>query len=127
MSKRHICKSKFHVCYHFLRNLWKAWEKNFINPSCPKHPKIFNWSKKWHRFSESFHLFETPKRCVKIKKLCYFPPSSIAMRSIKTVFCQTPDLCHFHFLDNRTPSELLTNSAINNTFLEVVIKQSWYF
>ena len=24
--------------------------KNFINPSCPKHPKIINWNKKWHNF-----------------------------------------------------------------------------
>ena len=35
MSKRHICKSKFHVSSHFLD--MKIPEQK---PSCPKHPKI---------------------------------------------------------------------------------------
>ena len=50
MSKRYICKRKFHVCYHFLDIYESPRRKNFINPSCPKHPKIINWNKKWHNF-----------------------------------------------------------------------------
>ena len=40
MSKRHICKNNFHVCHHFLDIYENPGRKNFINPSCPKHPKI---------------------------------------------------------------------------------------
>ena len=42
MSKRYICKRKFHVCYHFLDIYESPRRKNLINPSCPKHPKIIN-------------------------------------------------------------------------------------
>ena len=40
MSKRHIRKSNFHVCYNFLDIYENLKRKNFINLSCPKHPKI---------------------------------------------------------------------------------------
>ena len=59
-------KSKFHVCYHFF-SYENPRGKSFINPSCPKHPKIITWNK-------NGHLFESPKRKVKRKKLCHFPP-----------------------------------------------------
>ena len=39
MFKRHIYKSKFRVCYQFFR-YENPRRKNFVNPSCPKHPKI---------------------------------------------------------------------------------------
>ena len=45
MSKRYICKSKFHVCFQFL-DMKIPGEKTF----CPKHPKKINWNKKWHKF-----------------------------------------------------------------------------
>ena len=60
MSKRYICKNKFHVCYHILDVYENHRRKNYINPSCSKHPK--------------FHLFEVPKRSVKMKNLCHFSP-----------------------------------------------------
>ena len=54
MSKRYICKSRY-ICFMFVTILSiyiyeSPKRKNFINPSCPKHPKIINWNKKWHNF-----------------------------------------------------------------------------
>ena len=106
--EHHIFKSEFHVCYHFLKYFWKSQEKNFINPSCPKHPKIINWNKKWHKFifshffvvqrkrfmkvgRPSSNLYEAPKRSVKIKNLCHRPPPplfGIGTARVKTV-CRT--------------------------------------
>ena len=40
MSKRHICKNKFHVLPFFLDIYENPKGNNFINPSYPKHPKI---------------------------------------------------------------------------------------
>ena len=41
MFKGHICKSKFHVCYHFFLDICEnPGRKTFINPSSPKHPEI---------------------------------------------------------------------------------------
>ena len=47
MSKRHIYKSKSHICYRFLGIHKNPSRKFFINPSCPNHPKIFDCNKKW--------------------------------------------------------------------------------
>ena len=70
MSKKYICKSKFHVCYNFFR-YENPRRKNF-NPSCPKQHKIVNWNKKWHNF-----YFNTTLWCLRsvssfrgIKKKC---------------------------------------------------------
>ena len=43
LGNSHICKRKFHVCYHFL-GMKIPGEKIFINPFCHKHPKIINES-----------------------------------------------------------------------------------
>ena len=59
ISKKHICGSKFHVCYHFFRYK-NPRRKNFIQPSCPKHSKIINWNKKWDKFLFS-HFFVVPQ------------------------------------------------------------------
>ena len=37
--------------------------KDFINSSCPKHPEIINWNKKWHEFLFS-HFFVVPLKKV---------------------------------------------------------------
>ena len=50
MSKRYIFKSKFHVCYHILGIYENPRGKNFINPSCPKHPKIVEKKRKVSSF-----------------------------------------------------------------------------
>ena len=103
MSKRHIFKSKFHVCCHFL-DIKIPGANTFINPSCPKHPNIIDWNKKWHKS----HFFEEPQegfmkaRSVKIKKLCNFPPYlGLGRQGLRLCCCQTPDSCHFRFLSNR--------------------------
>ena len=102
--------SKFHVCYQFLDTYENPGRKTFINPSCPKHPKIINWNKKWQIFifilpcgaSERFHLFEAPKRSMKIEKFVIFLPYfKLGWQGLRLCFCQTPDLCYFCFLNNR--------------------------
>ena len=126
MSKRHICKSKFHVCYNFLRFLWK----NFPL-SCRKHPKTIEITNDifshflW--FLSRFHLFEAPKRSKRIKKHVIFPPYSIEKTRVKTAFCWTLSrLMPFYILNNRdtkkqilTPSELLTNSTTMQSFYQM--------
>ena len=47
MSKRHICKRKFHNYYHFLS---KSQKKKLYQPFSSKYPEITNWNKKWHKF-----------------------------------------------------------------------------
>ena len=43
-----------------------------------------------------FHLFEPPKRSMKIKKLCYFPPLlRIGTTRVKTVFLSNCRLMSF--------------------------------
>ena len=87
------------------------WGKFFIKPSYPKHPKIIHWNKKndinlyFHTslwYLKRFYTFEKPNWIVKIKKLCHFVPLfRIDLTWFLTGFCQTSDLCHFHFLNNR--------------------------
>ena len=110
MSKWYICKSTFYVCYHFFRYLWKSQEKkNFLNPSCLKHLKIINWNKKWHNFYfhnplrwlKRFHLFEAPKRSVRIKYLSFPFLFHWNDKGFKTAFCRTSKLHHFRFVNNR--------------------------
>ena len=79
MSKRYICTSKFHVCYHILDIYENLRRKNLTNPSCPKHAKIIKIKNDiiliftfLRGASEKFHLFEVPKRNVKIKNSCHF-------------------------------------------------------
>ena len=60
-SKTDICKSKFNVCYHFLDIYENPRRKSFINLSCPKHPEIIHWNKKWHKFLFS-HFFVVPQK-----------------------------------------------------------------
>ena len=74
ISKMCICKSKFHVCYHYLRyeNIWR---KNSINSSCPT--EIIKIKMIW-RFYEGQKAFIKPfwgtkKKC-KMKNLGHFPP-----------------------------------------------------
>ena len=106
MSKRHICKSKFHVCYHFL-DIYENPRKNFISPSWLKHPKIIKWNKKSDK-SLFLHFFVVPqkgfiflryKKSVKIKSLCRFPPFFlIGTTRVKTVFVELPIYTIFVFL-----------------------------
>ena len=108
MSKRHICKSKFHVCYHFFRHLWKPWEKNFIDSSCSKHPKIINLNKNDTDFyfhtsfwcvREVSSFWGTRKKCENKKAPIIPPPPpppspySIWATRVKTAFCRNLDLC----------------------------------
>ena len=90
MFKRHICKSKFHVCCQFFRYK-NPRRKYFLNPSCPKHPKIIEIK------NDIIFCFYTFLWCLK-KVLrrpkgksnichCHFPSSvGIGMTRIKTVF-----------------------------------------
>ena len=50
--------------------------------------------------SERFHLFDAPKRSVRIKNYVIFPHYSIGMTRVKTAICRTSDLHHFCFLNN---------------------------
>ena len=78
MSKRYICKNKFHVCYHNLDVYENPRRKNYINPSCPKHPK--------------FHLFEVPKRSVKMKKfMSFFPLITLGQQGLGLRFVELPN------------------------------------
>ena len=56
----------------FVEIYGKPGRKTLLTRPVPSILKYLT-SKKWHRFSESFHLFETPKRSVKIKKLLFSP------------------------------------------------------
>ena len=58
MFERRIYKSKFHVCYQFFR-YENPRRKNFVNPSCPKHPKIIEI--KYDNFLFS-HFFVVPQK-----------------------------------------------------------------
>ena len=113
MSKRYICKSKFHVCYHFLDIYENPGRKNFINPSCPKHCKIIHWNKKWHNFY--FHtslwclrkvssFWDTKKKC-KNKRFFIFPLYSIGT---------TRDWLHFVKLPTYVISISLTTEIHKN-------------
>ena len=63
--RRHICKKKFHVCYHCLDIYENPTGKIFLNPSCPKH--LY--------YHTSF---------------CYFPCySGLGRQVLKLCFCQT--------------------------------------
>ena len=82
MSKRNICKSKFHVRYHFLYIYGNPGRKNFVKPSCPKQPKITNGidfcflTSLWcARKASSF--WGTKKKCEKKNYVDYNPPSPI--------------------------------------------------
>ena len=72
MSKRHIWKCRFHVCYQFL-DMKIPVEKTLLTfPVCPKHPKIIKikidvnfyfhvslfLSFSWKRFYEDWNLYE---------------------------------------------------------------------
>ena len=101
-------KASFMLVTIFLHIYENPRRKNFINPTYSKNHKIINWNKKPQFLftllcgaSKRFHLFEAPKRSVRIKKLCHFPPYSIGKTRVKIVFCWTSSLHHFHFLDNR--------------------------
>ena len=141
MSKRNICKSKFHVCYYIYNIYENPRRKNFINSFCPKHSNVIIENKKWHKFS-FLHLFVIPqegfiflrhqKRSVKIKKLCIFLPLfMIGMTRVKIVFVKLQTYTISISLTKEihktplTPSELLTNSTIK--FQEVFIKWKWHF
>ena len=98
MSKRHICNSKFHACNHFFNIYQNPRRKNFIHPSCPKHPKIDGKFLFSYFFvvpqkalmkagTPSQNLFEPPKRKGKINKLCHF---SSLFRIGMTVFVDLP-------------------------------------
>ena len=76
------------------------------NVSCLKHPKIIK-KKKW-LFSHFFvvphkvlSILGTKKKCEN-KKICHsFPLFVLGQQGGRLCFCQTPDLCHFCFLNNR--------------------------
>ena len=85
--------------------------KNFINLSCPKHPKVINWNKKWHKLFFS-HFFMVPQKGfiflinqkVVWKENIYliFPLySELGRERLRLCFCRTQNLCQFHFLNNR--------------------------
>ena len=75
MSKRHICKSKFHVCYHFLDIHENLRRKDFINPHATNILKQLMEIKNGINFiftllcgaSKRFYLLEAPKRSSKTK------------------------------------------------------------
>ena len=142
MSKRHICKSKFHVCYDFLTIYENPRRKNFINPSCPKYLKVINWNEKWHNLIFSHFLYylkkvssfwSTKKKCEN-KNLCRFLPLFwIETTRVKTVFYGTPDLCHFCFLNNRdTQKQYWHLQSSNKQYYKIIlfkvfIKWNWHF
>ena len=88
--------------------------KNFIKPSCPKHPQIINLKKKWHKFLYS-HFFAslwclnnvssfwgTTKRCENKKIMLFFPLySGLGRQGLRLRLCQTPNLRHFRFLNSK--------------------------
>ena len=81
----HLCaitvsQGKDYVFYEILDIYENPKRRNFINPSLPsilewligiKNDIIFIFTLLWG-VSGRFHLFEAPKRSVKIKKLCHF-------------------------------------------------------
>ena len=129
MSKRHICKSKFHACYHFLDIYKSLRRKKVINPSCPKHPKII-WNKKGQKFlfsrffvvsQKSFILSRHQKELWKWKYLCHFPPMfRFRTTRVEIVFCHYMKII-------LTPLNLLTNSTIKLYFCKISIKRNWHF
>ena len=85
--------------YHFFR-YENPRRKNFISPSCTKHPKITNWNKKWHKFFIFTLLCDAS--IWKQKVYIIFPAYSwLGQQVLRLCFCQTPNLCHFIFLNNR--------------------------
>ena len=76
MSKRRICKSKFHVCYHFLDIHENLRRKDFINPHATNILKQLMEIKNGINFiftllcgaSKKFYLLEAPKRSSKKEK-----------------------------------------------------------
>ena len=96
MSKRYICKSKFHVCYHFFLDIYEnPRRKNFFNLSCPKHCKII----KWHNFY--FHtslwclrkvssFWGTEKECQNIKFMLFFPFIPLGWQGLRLRFVKLP-------------------------------------
>ena len=108
MSKRYICKNKFHVCHHISDIYENPQRKTLLTHPVPSILKqlierkndIFIFTLLCGT-SERFHLFEALKRSAKIKLYVIFSTYSIQTTWVRTVFCQTPYLCHFHFLNCR--------------------------
>ena len=106
--KRTFLKASFMFVAIFL-NINKSPRRNtFLNPSCPKHHKIINWNKKWHKLifkllcdtSKRFHegqkvftksFWGTKEKCEN-EKILSFPVYSGLGRQ---------GLSHFCFLNNR--------------------------
>ena len=90
-----------------------------------------------------FHLFEAPKGSVRIKNICHPlppPPSPLSPISLRrqglrlrfvellTYAISISLTIEIHINKTiLTTSELLTNSTINNAFLQVFIKPGWHF
>ena len=53
--------------------------KNFFKPSCPNHPKIINWNKKWHELL-FLHFFVVPQEGI------FHPLFWTGTKRVKTVF-----------------------------------------
>ena len=125
--------------------------KTFIKPSCPKHPEIIIIEiieiknniicifTLLCSVSESFHLFQAPKRIVKIKNLFHLLLSllvmskiySIGTRRVKTAFCRTPTYAISVSLMIEIRKNNIDNFTLhyqtvllNNTFLKFFIKQN---
>ena len=90
---------KARVCYHFFKDKKTPVEKNFINPSYPKHPKLINWNTKWQNyifallcgafkgFCKGWKVFrkifwDTKKKCEN-KNISFFPLFGIRTTRVK--------------------------------------------
>ena len=92
--KRYICNSKY-IC-NSICTFENPRRKNFINPTCLKYCTIINWNKKCKIFiftllyhaSERFHLFETPKRTVRIRTWCHFSLIPLGQQGLRLCFAE---------------------------------------
>ena len=135
----------------FVTIFWDIYEnarkKNFINPSCPNHPKIIHWNKEWHKLlflhffvvpQKRFYLFEATKGSVK-KNCVVFPfYSSFGKQGLWLYFWQTPTYAISVSLTIKIYKNNIDTSRINNkqcfkiilntkTRLKVFIEQNWHF
>ena len=116
----YTCKSKFHVCYHFLDIYENLRIKNFINPSCPKLPKIIEIKSDVNFYfhtslwclwrPESLHktFWSTKKKCENKKFMSFPPVFGIKTTRVKTMFF-----------------ELLTCATFISLLIEIYKNRTW--
>ena len=103
-----FAKASFMFVTIFLDIYENPRRKTFINPFCPKHPKIINWNKKWHKFS---HFLVLPQKGF---LLAFIKPFLIHQNGVKVYDIPPPPALSilFGIEPTRVKTVFLSNSQL---------------